>query len=62
MTCTDFLAKLTDFFDGNVPPALMAAVEEHFGVGLGGLLAGDVGQLDVLVSTDHVREPGDLDR
>jgi len=29
MTCTDFLAKLTDFFDGNVPPELMAQVEEH---------------------------------
>ena len=29
MTCTDFLAKLTDFFDGNVPPALMAEVEQH---------------------------------
>ena len=22
MTCTDFLAKLTDFFDGVVPPEL----------------------------------------
>jgi anti-sigma factor RsiW len=29
MTCTDFLAKLTDFFDGNVPPELMAEVEQH---------------------------------
>ena len=29
MTCTDFLAKLTDFFDGNVPPELMVEVEEH---------------------------------
>ena len=29
MTCTDFLAKLTDFFDGNVPPKLMAEVEQH---------------------------------
>ncbi len=29
MTCTDFLAKLTDFFDGNVPPTLMAEVEHH---------------------------------
>ena len=32
MTCTDFLAKLTDFFDGNVPPHLMAEVEHHIGV------------------------------
>ncbi len=29
MTCTDFLAKLTDFFDGNVPPELLAEVEQH---------------------------------
>jgi anti-sigma factor RsiW len=29
MTCTDFLAKLTDFFDGTVPPDLMAEVEHH---------------------------------
>ena len=29
MTCTDFLAKLTDFFDGNVPPALLTEVEQH---------------------------------
>jgi len=29
MTCTDFLAKLTDFFDGTVPPDLMAEVQHH---------------------------------
>ena len=29
MTCTDFLAKLTDFFDGTVPPELLAEVEHH---------------------------------
>jgi hypothetical protein len=29
MTCTDFLAKLTDFFDGVVPTELMAEVEHH---------------------------------
>jgi hypothetical protein len=29
MTCTDFLAKLTDFFDGVVPAELMAEVEHH---------------------------------
>ena len=29
MTCTDFLAKLTDFFDGTVPPELLAEVEQH---------------------------------
>ncbi len=29
MTCTDFLAKLTDFFDGTVPPNLMAEVQQH---------------------------------
>ena len=29
MTCTDFLAKLTDFFDGNVPKELMSEVEHH---------------------------------
>jgi hypothetical protein len=29
MTCTDFLAKLTDFFDGNVPAELMSEVQHH---------------------------------
>ena len=29
MTCTDFLAKLTDFFDGTVPPDLLLEVEHH---------------------------------
>jgi hypothetical protein len=29
MTCTDFLAKLTDFFDGTVPQNLMAEVQQH---------------------------------
>jgi hypothetical protein len=29
MTCTDFLAKLTDFFDGNVPAELMTEVRHH---------------------------------
>ena len=29
MTCTDFLAKLTDFFDGQVPTELMLEVEHH---------------------------------
>jgi len=29
MTCTDFLAKLTDFFDGVVPPELLAEVNQH---------------------------------
>ncbi len=32
MTCTDFLAKLTDFFDGTVPPDLLAEVEHHIAV------------------------------
>jgi anti-sigma factor RsiW len=31
MTCTDFLAKLTDFFDGKVPPDLMTEVQRHIG-------------------------------
>ncbi len=29
MTCTDFLAKLTDYFDGRVAPDLLAEVEHH---------------------------------
>jgi anti-sigma factor RsiW len=29
MTCTDFLAKLTDYFDGRVEPALLVEVEHH---------------------------------
>ena len=29
MNCTDFLAKLTDFFDGTIDPSLMAEVKEH---------------------------------
>lgn len=31
MNCTDFLAKLTDFFDGNIEPDLMVEVKEHLG-------------------------------
>lgn len=31
MNCTDFLAKLTDFFDGNIEPDLMSEVTEHLG-------------------------------
>lgn len=31
MNCTDFLAKLTDFFDGEVDPSLLAEVKEHLG-------------------------------
>ena len=29
MTCTDFLAKMTDYFDGGVEPALMEEIREH---------------------------------
>ncbi len=29
MTCTDFLSKLTDYFDGRVPADLMVEVETH---------------------------------
>ena len=29
MTCTDFLARLTDYFDGRVEPELMEEVEHH---------------------------------
>lgn len=29
MTCTDFLAKLTDYFDGRAEPELLAEVEHH---------------------------------
>jgi anti-sigma factor RsiW len=32
VNCTDFLAKLTDFFDGNIEPELMSEVKEHLGV------------------------------
>jgi len=31
VNCTDFLAKLTDFFDGNIEPELMVEVKEHLG-------------------------------
>ncbi len=31
MNCTDFLAKLTDYFDGQIDPALLAEVKEHIG-------------------------------
>jgi anti-sigma factor RsiW len=31
VNCTDFLAKLTDYFDGQIDPALMAEVKEHIG-------------------------------
>lgn len=29
MNCTDFLAKLTDFFDGSIAPELLTEVKEH---------------------------------
>jgi len=29
VTCTDFLSQLTDFFDGQVEPALLAEVQAH---------------------------------
>jgi hypothetical protein len=29
VNCTDFLAKLTDFFDGTIDPALLAEIKEH---------------------------------
>jgi anti-sigma factor RsiW len=31
VNCTDFLAKLTDFFDGQIAPELLAEVKEHLG-------------------------------
>ena len=31
MNCTDFLAKLTDYFDGQIDSALLAEVKEHLG-------------------------------
>lgn len=29
MTCTDFLSQLTDYFDGQIDPALLAEVQAH---------------------------------
>jgi anti-sigma factor RsiW len=31
VNCTDFLAKLTDYFDGQIDPALLAEVKAHLG-------------------------------
>jgi anti-sigma factor RsiW len=31
VNCTDFLAKLTDYFDGHIDPMLLAEVKEHLG-------------------------------
>jgi anti-sigma factor RsiW len=31
VNCTDFLAKLTDYFDGQIEPDLLAEVKEHLG-------------------------------
>ena len=31
MNCTEFLSKLTDYFDGQIDPALLAEVKEHLG-------------------------------
>jgi anti-sigma factor RsiW len=31
VNCTDFLAKLTDYFDGHIEPDLWAEVKEHLG-------------------------------
>ncbi len=32
MNCTEFLAKLTDYFDGQIDPELLAEVKDHLGV------------------------------
>lgn len=29
MTCTDFLARMTDYFDGEVEPQLLAEIQAH---------------------------------
>ncbi len=31
MTCTEFLAKMTDFFDGHVEPTLLSEIKTHLG-------------------------------
>ncbi|SEF52005.1 Putative zinc-finger [Bryocella elongata] len=31
MNCTDFLAKLTDYFDGQIDAELLTEVKEHLG-------------------------------
>ena len=31
MNCTEFLSKLTDYFDGQIDPALLTEVKEHLG-------------------------------
>ena len=31
MNCTEFLAKLTDYFDGQIDPELLAEVKDHIG-------------------------------
>ncbi len=31
MNCTEFLSKLTDYFDGQIDPSLLAEVKEHLG-------------------------------
>ena len=31
MTCTEFLAKMTDYFDGPVEPQLLEEIQSHLG-------------------------------
>jgi anti-sigma factor RsiW len=31
VNCTEFLSKLTDYFDGQIDPALLTEVKEHLG-------------------------------
>ncbi len=31
MTCTEFLAQMTDYFDGEVEPALLEEIQSHLG-------------------------------
>jgi anti-sigma factor RsiW len=31
VNCTEFLSKLTDYFDGQIDPELLAEVKEHLG-------------------------------
>jgi predicted anti-sigma-YlaC factor YlaD len=31
VTCTEFLAQMTDYFDGEVQPELLAEIKQHLG-------------------------------
>ena len=62
MNCTDFLAKLTDYFDGRIDPQLLDEVKEHLSTCHHCEVVVDTTRMtiDVYRSHEHYDFPDDL--